>query len=48
MSFKKFSSAQSTPSKDSPDGAHEDAPAVDKPAAEPDNAPAEVAPPPKS
>jgi hypothetical protein len=48
MSFKKFSSAQEAPRKDISDDKTKDVPASDAPATEPDKAPAEVAPAPKS
>jgi hypothetical protein len=48
MSFKKWSSAQDAPSKDSPDDKSKDAPAVGQPPAQPEKTPAEVAPAPKS
>ena len=47
MSFKKFSSAQGAPGKDSSDDKAKDVPATDQPATEPDKTPAEVAPAPK-
>ena len=48
MSFKEFSSAHGLPAKDKSDDKSKDAPAVDQPATQPDNPPAEVAPVPKS
>jgi hypothetical protein len=44
MSFKKFSSAQDAPNKDGSDNKSKPAPATDRPAAQSENAPAEVAP----
>ena len=44
MSFKKFSSAQDAPNKDGSDNKSKPAPATDRPTAQPENAPAEVAP----
>lgn len=48
MSFKDFSSAQNAPAKDKADDKSRGAPAADQPAAQPDKAPAEGAPTPKS
>ena len=48
MSFKEFSSAHDVPVKDKTDDKSKDAPAVDQPATQPDNPPAEVASVPKS
>jgi len=48
MSFKEWSSAQDASSSDKPDDKSKAAPAVDKPATQPDKTPAEVAPAPKS
>lgn len=48
MSFKKFSSAQGAPGKDSSDDKARDIPATEKPAIEPEKPPAEVAPAPKT
>jgi hypothetical protein len=44
MSYKIFSSAQDAPKKDGSDDKSKPAPAADRPAAQPENAPAEVAP----
>jgi hypothetical protein len=48
MSFKKFSSAQDAQSKDGSADKSKPAPAIDQPAAQPENAPAKVAPASKS
>lgn len=48
MSFKKFSTDHSSPVKESPDDTSKPAPPTDRPATQPDRAPAEVAPAPKS
>jgi len=48
MSFKKFLSALEAPEKDGSDDKSRDAPTKDRPAAEPDKTPAELAPAPKS
>ncbi len=44
MSYKKFSSAQDAPNKDDSNNKSKPAPATDQPAAQRENAPAEVAP----
>ena len=48
MSYKKFSAVQDSLSNNSPDDKLKPTPAADKPAAQPDKTPAEVAPAPKS
>lgn len=48
MSFKKFSSAQDTPTTDKPDDKAKDAPATGQPAAQPDKTPDKVGPESKS
>lgn len=48
MSFKKFSSAQVAPSNDKTDDKSKTAPAADQPATQPDKAPDEIGPAPKS
>lgn len=48
MSFKKFSSAQDTPTTDKLNDKSKDAPATDQPAAQPDKTPDKVRPEPKS
>jgi hypothetical protein len=48
MSFKKFSSAQGAPGKDSANDKAKDTPATNQPATESETSPAEVAPAPKT
>ena len=48
MSYKKFSSAQDAPGKDSLGDKSKDAPANDQPATQPDKMPAGIGPVPKS